>query len=399
MKNIVLYGMRGSGKTTIGNLLAKHIGYDFYDLDDHIQNDIGMSVFDFVEANGWDAFRSKEHENLVSILQKDENKIISLGGGAITFKNNQDILLKNSDKLIYIECPIEIIYTRIKKDEKDGKKRNSLSGKGLLDELQEIYDIRRECYESYFDISVKNTSTQDACVQDIIKKIHYGRICIPIIDFELNSLKEQIEIINRSREIGIVELRIDFIKDEIINPILEIIITIRKQVILTNRNSLEGGKFEGSFKMSIDKLLSFSACGEFIDIELLAGESIHMIRHKNTIISYHNFDNTPHLDFLVEKIEEMNKYNPHAYKIAVMPKNQEDIQTIYKLQEYFNKNYPGKRNIFISMGELGKETRVNIPKMGGWITFGTLKDTSAPGQIYFQELQSLINNTTLYEYS
>jgi 3-dehydroquinate dehydratase-1 len=94
-----------------------------------------------------------------------------------------------------------------------------------------------------------------------------------------------------------------------------------------------------------------------------------LIQEKELIISYHNFDHTPHLDFLIQKIEEMSQYKPYVYKIAVMPKTQKDIETIYNLQEYFTKKYPAERNIFISMGELGRETRINIPKMGGWITF------------------------------
>jgi uncharacterized protein YfkK (UPF0435 family) len=49
--------------------------------------------------------------------------------------------------------------------------------------------------------SVRNTDTLESCVQEIQRKLNYGRICVPIVDFEIDSLKEQVEIINASREI------------------------------------------------------------------------------------------------------------------------------------------------------------------------------------------------------
>ena len=393
MKTFILYGMRWSGKTTIGKNLAEKLNYCFYDLDQLIVADIGMSVFDFVEQNGWDQFRKKEHENLCKVLERPEDKVISLGGGAITFENNQNILLKKWDRLVYIECPIGMIRSRIEKDEADGNKRNSLTWKWLQDELDEIYEKRKECYESFYDFKVQNTSNIEDCTLSILEKINFGRVCVPIIDFELNSLKEQITLINWSREIMIVELRIDFIKNQELEPIFELLRTIKKQVILTNRNSLEWGKFEGDFEKSSEKLLIFSPLGDFIDIEILAWEAIHLIQEKRVILSYHDFNHTPSLDFLIQKIEEMSGFRPYAYKIAVMPKTSNDLEVIYRLHEHFRKNYPDEQSILISMGELWKETRLRMPQMGSMLTFWTLQDSSAPGQIGFKELYNLIYNS------
>lgn len=74
MKNIVLYWMRWVGKTTVGKLLAKNIWVKFYDLDTVIEEDIWGPIFDFVETNWWPAFRKKEHENLVKLLELEEKK-------------------------------------------------------------------------------------------------------------------------------------------------------------------------------------------------------------------------------------------------------------------------------------------------------------------------------------
>jgi len=62
------------------------------------------------------------------------------------------------------------------------------------------------------------------------------------------------------------------------------------------------------------------------------------------IISHHNFEKTPDLEFLKSILEKMKKYNPEVYKIAVTPKNKKDVDIIFELDYYFN-----KKNIFISM--------------------------------------------------
>lgn len=396
MKNIVLYWMRWSGKTTIWKKLAEKLQLKFFDLDEEIQKDIWLSVFDFVETNWWNSFREKEHQNLKRILQINEDKIISLWWWTITFENNQEILLKKSDKLIYIECPIDIIRERIEKDEIAWNKRNSLTNKWLFEELQEIYNKRKACYESFFDFSVNNNASLENCVKNILKKVNFWKICVPIIDFEPSYLREQIWIINSTKEIWLVELRIDYIEENKENEIFGLIKNIKKQIIITNRNSLEWWKFDGNVVSSIDKIIRFYQFWDYFDIELLTGDKIKTLKNtidnKKLIISYHNFNQTPDLDYLKRKIKEMSIYKPEVYKIAVMPKNSQDINIIYQLQEYFENNYIWSDYIFISMWELWKETRIKIPKKWSLLTFWSLKDSSAPWQINYSDLYNIIFN-------
>jgi 3-dehydroquinate dehydratase len=75
-----------------------------------------------------------------------------------------------------------------------------------------------------------------------------------------------------------------------------------------------------------------------------------------------------------------------------MPKNKDDIQIIYDLRDYFVDNYPWKDFIFISMWELWMQTRIDIPKKWWLLTFWSLKDSSAPGQINYSNLYNLIFN-------
>gem|GEM_PF-2556673 len=120
-----------------------------------------------------------------------------------------------------------------------GNKRNSLTEKGLLEELQEVYMERKNDYESFYDFKVENIYTEDICIQQIIKKINYARVCVSISNFQIEKLKEQIDKINTTREIKIVELRIDYMENENISKILPLLKNIKKQIIITNRSQLE----------------------------------------------------------------------------------------------------------------------------------------------------------------
>ena len=97
----------------------------------------------------------------------------------------------------------------------------------------------------------------------------------------------------------------------------------------------------------------------------MAGEEIKTLKkltNKKIILSYHNVESTPDLETLKQKIQAMNTCAPDVYKIALMPKSENDVHTIEKLADYFLATYPDKAFIFISMGELGKRTRITIPQ-------------------------------------
>ena len=394
MKNIIIYWMRWVGKTTIGRLLGDKTGMLYYDLDVVIQDTIGTSIFDFIEQYGWEKFREKEHETLVQILQKKEDKIVSLWWWTILFENNQTVLLRQASKLIYLQAPLCTIHDRVKTDEDRGNKRNALTWTWLLEELTQLYEERKWIYESFYDFKVQNNTSSEQTVDTILASIGYWGICIPITNFCLDDLSKQIELINTTRKIKRVELRIDCIQEINYEEIYARIKTIKKQVIITNRMDKEWGHYTWNYADSLKKLQQFCPYGDHVDIELSAWDTIHQLKEiidgKKLILSYHNFISTPDLSFLKEKISAMSMYNPDTYKIAVMPNTKEDVDIIYQLQEYFSHEYKGKEFIFISMWDLGKETRTTMPRKWWLLTFGTLQDISAPWQIPYWELHKMI---------
>ena len=80
--NIVLTGLRGSGKTKIGKLLAIKISWDFVDLDKEIEKEENMKISEIVNLKGWEYFRAKESQVIKKFANTDK-KIISTGGGAV----------------------------------------------------------------------------------------------------------------------------------------------------------------------------------------------------------------------------------------------------------------------------------------------------------------------------
>jgi len=116
-KNLVLIGMMGSGKSTIGFLLSKKISLEFVDIDKYIENKEGLKINEIFEKKGEKYFRKIEIDNTLKILNKKKT-IISLGGGAfINEQIRKKILLDNIS--IWLNWNSSTIIKRIK----DSKKR------------------------------------------------------------------------------------------------------------------------------------------------------------------------------------------------------------------------------------------------------------------------------------
>jgi shikimate kinase len=78
MKNIIIYWMRWSWKSTIWKLLAKKLNKSFYDLDKYIESIINLKLKNYIESNSWESFRCLENKCLSDILNTNENFVLSL---------------------------------------------------------------------------------------------------------------------------------------------------------------------------------------------------------------------------------------------------------------------------------------------------------------------------------
>lgn len=165
--NIIITGMRGTGKTKLGRLVAEKLGREFIDMDEKIEEETGKKISEMVEKHGWLYFRDLEKKMAKKIGELD-NYIISTGGGTLMFKENIKTLKKNGI-VILLKASVEKIKDRIKH-----KKRPSLTGKDFVLELQEVWEQRKAKYEKAADIIVDVTSDdlgkkRDRIIDEITK--------------------------------------------------------------------------------------------------------------------------------------------------------------------------------------------------------------------------------------
>ena len=154
----VLLGFMGSGKTTI----ARKLDSNFVDMDDLLEDRLGMPIARFFEEKGEAAFRQLEEEVLADLLKTD--KVISTGGGIVISPRNRALLKQNSDN-IYLKASFEILYPRISAD-KDNQRPLFL--KNSKEELLAIFNERQAWYE---EVASKVIDVSKLSPEEIIEEL------------------------------------------------------------------------------------------------------------------------------------------------------------------------------------------------------------------------------------
>lgn len=144
-KNIVLIGMPGVGKSTVGVILAKVLGYQFVDADLLIQKQEGKKLKDIIAERGTDGFI--EVENRVNASIEAEETIIATGGSVVYGKEAMEHL-KEIGQVVYLELPYRVLEHRLR----DIKGRGVVLREGQT--LKDLYEERTPLYEKYADIVI-----------------------------------------------------------------------------------------------------------------------------------------------------------------------------------------------------------------------------------------------------
>ncbi len=161
--NIILVGMPGAGKSTIGVLLAKRIAFSFIDSDVNIQLKTGESLQETMDRDGYIRLREIEEEVLVEL--NVENSVVSTGGSAV-YGDKAMINLKKDGIVIFIKASLQELKCRVTNYENRGIARRPDQS------FQELFDERDLLYNRYSDISVNSVKgQQDEMVEEIISKL------------------------------------------------------------------------------------------------------------------------------------------------------------------------------------------------------------------------------------
>lgn len=161
--NIALIGFMGSGKTTIGRLLAKALDMKHVDIDKEIIKIENRTITEIFEQEGENYFRDLERK-IIAKESAENNIVISTGGGVI-IDNNNIKSLKETSFVVYLNCDVDCIYERVK----NKKHRPLLNVENVYEKITELYDKRKFLYKISCDFSVEINSETN--MYDTVDKI------------------------------------------------------------------------------------------------------------------------------------------------------------------------------------------------------------------------------------
>lgn len=264
----------------------------------------------------------------------------------------------------------------------------------------------------------------------------YPKICVPIVGHSEDEIIDAAKALKAEAErlkapgapgLDVIEFRADYY-DDVTNKVLLIELMKRLRdifseeiLLFTYRSEEEGGELRHDrAENMVDDIYDWvieSGLADMIDIELMQG-AYYVARMATkahdrgikVIISYHNFEETPHNSYIMDRLREMEILGGDILKFAAMPKNEFDVRRLMELTELgtgggimcrhelepdpdISAATKGKRLhplVTVSMGELGRESRINGKVTGSAMTFAFFGAESAPGQVPLSEMIELL---------
>jgi shikimate kinase len=168
--SVVLIGYRGSGKTTVGRLLARKLGLPFFDADEEITAMAGLTIKEIFEQHGEGKFRSLEVD-VVARLAKLENHVLSLGGGSVLREENRRAIGAGKHTVIYLRADPAELHRRIHLDRATAANRPSLTALGGgIEEIRSVLAAREPIYRQMMTTEVDVTAMSVNEVVEMISK-------------------------------------------------------------------------------------------------------------------------------------------------------------------------------------------------------------------------------------
>jgi shikimate dehydrogenase len=161
--NIVLIGLRGSGKTTVGRILAQKLGREFMEMDELVTRKAGLTITEIVEKYGWERFRDIEEE-VTGEIAKMDNIINASGGGVITREKNI-ARLKEKGVLVWLQASLD---TLVRRTGKDTDRPPLVKGRSQFEDMEITLKERKPLYQQAADLTV---NTEDKTPEEVAEAI------------------------------------------------------------------------------------------------------------------------------------------------------------------------------------------------------------------------------------
>lgn len=164
MRNIILCGFMGCGKTTVGRYLARLASLTYVDLDAEIESEQGIPIPEIFAAHGEPYFRDLEHQ-AVKRLAGRSRCVVSTGGGALTFRRNIDAL-SPADLVVFLDAAFPVCYQRIRWSDRP------IVRSSTPEELHSLFEKRRTFYLEAASFTVDAGQTVEQVAEAVAARYH-----------------------------------------------------------------------------------------------------------------------------------------------------------------------------------------------------------------------------------
>jgi shikimate kinase len=166
VRSLFLIGARGSGKTTVGRLVAERLGLPFFDADVVLEEQEGRAIREIFAAEGESWFRDREELALAQLIAGGA-AVIATGGGAVVRVANRE-RMRRSGWVVWLRADVETLWQRLLDDPATSKRRPNLSVGGKA-EIEELLSIREPLYRACANFEVCSAGrSPDAVASDIV---------------------------------------------------------------------------------------------------------------------------------------------------------------------------------------------------------------------------------------
>lgn len=162
--NIILIGFMGCGKSSVGIKLSYRLKKTIIDTDKWIEKKQGMTISDIFKTKGEAAFRRMETDCLKELLETEDNRIVSVGGG-LPMKEENHELLKKLGRVVYLKITPQAVYERLK----DDTTRPLLQVEDPMKRIRELLALRGPVYEKCADMVIEVSDKNFEEILDLIE--------------------------------------------------------------------------------------------------------------------------------------------------------------------------------------------------------------------------------------
>lgn len=427
--SLVIIGMRGVGKTTLGRAASRALGLTFVDMDEYLEAQVGQSIPEIINGSGWDTFRDHESRLLVQALQRDypRDAIIACGGGVVEASANRRVLqghMQAGGAVVCLTPNMEHVAEYLSRD----KTRPAYS---VASDMHDVYNRRQplyaECcnYEFLVDKTLLSDEQRSWLVieRDFIRLLEFatGRrlnqvdisqsptffvsLTAPDVreylpDTRLNeitagahAIELRVDLLLANPEFADLDLEDATAQDLFVRYVHSQLTLLRHgsslPVVFTVRTQQQGGSFPDKAGLLRDRLLRCAVRWgtEYVDVEVdsIAPSIYQKRQHSLVIASYH--------DTTGRTLRWQETENEFAREILERARQCGDIVKLISVAHAWEDNLACHRFvaqakgplIALNMGYLGQMSRVLCPCLTP-VTHPLLTASAAPGQISVREI-------------